>query len=191
MVDKVIKREDIDLSDSRDATEKEIEKLIRNDYEHYALQLLLAELVYKTQDLHSGKLKARYAGVLKQILGPPKNEKKYYGVKHDEDLLIELAMLIELHKEPLYEAANHIARREKIKGYHFKNKKIPNHFSEEEVQAIDSLKRKLVDNYQRSPEKYSGKWIKMVLSENNFEEIAEKDLKDAKSRISKWLKYFT
>lgn len=184
--------------------EEKIESLIRDDYGLPVLQLLIAEIIYKTQDYNSEDLHKRFDKAMKAIMGEPTKKEKYIGNLDDEKLLIEAASLVKSCDYSISGACLHVAKRELIPNYRhpyttlkeFKDRpkkadKIFDDLPDHERQAVDSCARRLRDKLSKQDiSKYAAKKLKMLLIDLDDEEELLEEPDYVRDLIENWLKLF-
>lgn len=184
----------------------EINSLIRNDYKYPVLQMLLTELVYKTQDLNPQNLEERYDDLLRIILGPPEKYTDYEGNRNDEEWLIKICHLIKKADMKPATACDFIIKPAIIERYKSsvkikdeegtryvkKNLSISDLDIEEDVdKAIKANTRRLRNKLKKIDidlyaSKYGQQQLTKAMSDIHFEE----DMNHTASLISDWLDQF-
>ncbi len=187
---------------------KHIKKLVRDDYEHPALQLLIAEIIYKTRNQHTARTEERFDAAMRAILGAPKIKKKEHTGRCDDDALLikAAAMMKKVKHMSENEACERVVKYAFIEGYRAplktlqeyrdgikkqdrneKWKALPHNEKVEIRSIVKRLKRKLKKD---GIEKYANQELIFIIDQLEFEERFENDIQKTKSLISKWLDAF-
>lgn len=162
-----------------------IKRLLRPDYSFPVLQELLAEILYETQKFNKRDIEKRYDDLLRIVLGSPQKKLKHKGYIDDEPLLSRAAIMVLSYKLSEGQACEEIAKQAIISGYRFRSKTMPE-VNDAQMQAIDSLKKRLLRKLKGKTKEYASMHKQQILEATRLEETHDDEL----IFVADWLKRY-